>query len=88
MNHKHRKILHTLFAHPEPANLAPKDVEHVLADLGAEFDERSGAKFAVTLKGHTVSFHHAHHSLPKEEVRQVRKFLEAAGIDPARDYPL
>lgn len=88
MNHKHRKTLHAIFAHPEPANLSPADVEHVLTELGAELDERSGAKFSVTLNGHTVSLHHAHHSLPKDEVRSVRKFLESAGIDPERDFPL
>tara|TARA_R110002072_G_scaffold114021_3_gene243941 strand:- start:1563 stop:1829 length:267 start_codon:yes stop_codon:yes gene_type:complete len=88
MNHKHRKILHALFAHPEPANIAPADVERLLTDLGAELHERSGAKFSVTLNGHTASFHHAHHSLPKEEVRAVRKFLETAGTDPERDYPI
>jgi len=88
MNHSHRKTLHALFAHPESANLAPIDVEHVLTGLGAEMSERSGAKFSVTLNGHTANFHHAHHSLPKEEVRAIRKFLEDAGIDPVRDYPL
>lgn len=88
MNHKHRKTLHALFAHPEPANLSPIDVTHVLEELGAETSERAGAKFAVTLNGHTANFHHAGHALPKEEVRQLRKFLETAGIDPERDYPL
>jgi hypothetical protein len=88
MNHKHRKTLHALFAHPEPANLSPIDVEHVLEELGAELKERSGAKFSATLNGHTANFHHAHHSLPKEEVRQIRGFLTTAGIDPVRDFPL
>ncbi len=88
MNHSHRKILHALFTHPEPANLSPKDVENVLSDLGAELHERSGAKFSVTLNGHTANFHHAHHSLPKDEARSLRKYLDDAGIDPARDYPL
>ena len=88
MNHKHRKTLHALFAHPEPANLSPADVEHVLVELGAEINERSGAKFAVSLGGHTANFHHASHALPKDEVRQMRKFLESAGVDPERDYPL
>ena len=88
MNHKHRKTLHALFAHPEPANLSPIDVEHVLAELGADIEERSGAKFAVKLNGHTANFHHARHSMPKDEVRQVRKFLEGAGVDPVRDFPL
>ncbi|WP_291845019.1 hypothetical protein [Maricaulis sp.] len=88
MNHKHRKTLHALFAHPEPANLAAADLEGLLKDLGAELHERKGAKFAVTLNGHTANFHHAHHSLPKDEIRAMRKFLEAAGIDPERDFPL
>jgi hypothetical protein len=88
MNHKHRKTLHALFAHPEPANLAPADVEHVLIDLGAELHERNGTKFSVTLNGHTANFHHAKHSLPKDEVRAIRKYLETAGIDPVRDFPL
>jgi hypothetical protein len=88
MNHKHRKILHALFAHPEPSNLAPADVEHVLVELGAELGERSGAKFSVKLKGNTAVFHHAQHSMPKEEVRAMRKFIESVGIDPERDFPL
>ncbi|MFY0637223.1 hypothetical protein [Maricaulis maris] len=88
MNHKHRKTLHALFAHPEPANLAAADLEGLLKDLGAELHERSGAKFSVTLNGHTANFHHAHHSLPKDEVRAMRKYLETAGIDPERDFPL
>jgi hypothetical protein len=88
MNHKHRKTLHALFAHPEAANLSPIDVNHVLEGLGAELSERSGAKYAVALNGHSAAFHHAGHALTKEEVRQVRKFIETAGVDPQRDYPL
>lgn len=88
MNHKHRKVLHQLFAHPEPANLSPSDVNAVLAELGAEIDERHGARFAVTLKGRTAVFHHAGHSVDKPEIRQLRKFLEEAGVDPARDFPV
>ena len=29
MNHHHRKILHTLFAHPINNNISPKDVESI-----------------------------------------------------------
>jgi hypothetical protein len=42
----------------------------------------------VKLNGHTHGFHDTHHSLSKEEVSSLRKFLETAGVDPARDYPL
>jgi hypothetical protein len=41
----------------------------------------------VTFQGHSALFKHAHHDLPKEEVAEVRHFLEACGITPAR-FPL
>lgn len=87
MNHRHRKTLHALFAHPVSGNIDFKHVEHLLQDLGAEIEQRSGARVAVKLNGHTAVIHHAQHSLPTEEVAQIRKFLETCGIDPA-DYPV
>ena len=56
--------------------------------LGAEMDERKGAKYAVKLNGHTANFHHAQHDLTKDDVRALRRFIEDAGVDPVRDYPL
>lgn len=88
MNHHHRKILHALFAHPVSANIAMKDVENVLRDMGAELSHSHSGKLAVKLKGHSANFSNAHHSLPKQEVAQVRKFLESCDIDPNRDYPM
>ena len=87
MNHHHRKVLHAIFAHPVSGNIDFKAVEHLLTDLGADIDNKSGARIGVTLNGHTVALHHAHKSLPTDEVRQVKKFLEDAGVDPA-DYPI
>jgi len=88
MNHHHRKVLHKLFAHPISANIAMKDVESVLREMGAEIKSAHSGKTHVALKGHSANFSHAHHSLPKQEVIQVRKFIEACGIDPGRDYPV
>ncbi len=82
MNHKHRKILQQLFAHPVSANLDFKEVVHVLEGLGAEIENKSGNRIGVTLKGHSAAFVHAHHSLPKDEVVQIRHFLQSCGIDP------
>jgi hypothetical protein len=76
MNHKHRAILHALFAHPLSSNIDPKMVKATLEELGAE----------ITHGGH--GFHDSHHALPKDEVVALRKFLTEAGIDPERDYPL
>jgi len=82
MNHRHRKVLHALFAHPISANIDFKDVTSVLGELGAEIENRQGARIAVTLHGHTILLHHAQHSLPKDEVVQIKKFLIDCGVAP------
>jgi hypothetical protein len=88
MNHKHRKTLHALFAHPESANISRRSVEAVLGELGGEIEQRHGGRWGVRLKKHFVEFPHSDHSLPLEQVRKMRKFLTEAGIDPVQDYPL
>jgi len=87
MNHKHRKVLHALFAHPVSSNINFKEVMHVLESLGATVENKSGNRVGVTLGGHTAAFVHVHHDLGKDEVAQLRKFLRAAGVDPAA-YPV
>ncbi len=88
MNHKHRAVLHSLFAHPISSNIDPKLVRSVLEEIGAEVSHGGHGQLMVKLNGHTHGFHDTHHSLSKDEVSSVRKFLESAGVDPARDYPL
>ena len=86
MNHRHRKTLHALFAHPLSSNVDFKEVIHVLEELGAEIDNKSGNRVGVKLNGHSAAFTHANHSLPKEEVVQIRTFLVQCGVGPAQ-YP-
>lgn len=88
MNHRHRKILHALFAHPVSANITMRDIEAVFRELGAELGHTHAGKLVVEIDGHKVSFHSAHHTVPKDEVQQIRRFLEARDIVPERDYPL
>jgi hypothetical protein len=87
MNHRHRKILQSLFSHPVSGNIDLKDVEAVLKELGAEVENRHGARIAVTLGGRTVAFHASQHALPKDEVAQIRHFLEQCGVTPEA-YPI
>ncbi len=87
MNHRHRKVLHALFDHPVSANIDVKEVLHVLEELGGEIENKSGNRFGVKLNGHSAAFTHAHHSLPKDEVAQIRKFLQTCGIDPV-NFPI
>jgi hypothetical protein len=90
MNHRHRKVLHGIFAHPVSANMAMKDIEAVVGELGGEVDTKhhQGARVGFKLNGHSAVFHEAGHAVPKEEVQKVRKLLEDCGVDPERDYPL
>ncbi len=87
MNHKHRKTLHALFAHPVSANINYQAVVHVLEELGAEVENKSGNRIGVDLNGHKAAFTHVSHDLPKDEVAQIRKFLTTCGIDPEA-YPV
>jgi len=88
MNHRHRKVLHGIFAHPLNHNLDPRAVEHVLADLGAELHHTGHGALAVKIGGQQGSFHLGTHSVPGGEVLRLRKLLAAAGVEPARDHPL
>jgi len=86
MNHHHRKILHSFFAHPMSANIAMKDVESVFRELGANIKSAHSGKMHVTLNGHNMNFTHASHSLHKEEVHQVKKILGLSQITEIRGY--
>ncbi len=88
MNHKHRKTLHALFAHPVSANIAAKAVKTVFEELGGDTEDRHGGRWAVRLNGLFAEFSHASHSLSPDDVRHVKTFLAEAGIDPERDYPI
>lgn len=88
MNHAHRKILHSLFAHPMPTNLHLVDLEHVLRELGAEVGHTGQGRFIATLNGARITIHGGNHGLSRDEVAEVRKAIRAAGIEPERDYPL
>ena len=88
MNHHHRKVLHALFAHPVSSNLDPKQVHAALGEMGAEVSHGGHGQVLVKLNGHSHGFHDSHHSLSKDEVGALRKFLASAGVDPERDYPL
>ena len=83
MNHRHRKVLHALFAHPVSANIDPKAVQAVFEELGAEVEHTGTGRIGVRLNGRAHAFHDTRHSLSKDEVVAIRTFFGEAGIDPA-----
>jgi hypothetical protein len=88
MNHKQRHTLHALFAHPISSNIDPRLAFSIVETLGGEVTHGGHGHIVLKLNGHTHGFHEPHHALSKDEVAALRKFLEAAGVDPVRDYPL
>jgi len=86
MNHRHRKVLHAIFAHPVSANIDPRAVQAVFEELGAEVTHTGTGRVGVKLNGQAHAFHDSRHSLSKDEVAEIRHFLAGAGIDPAA-YP-
>lgn len=84
MKRSHRKILEAIFAHPISANIAWRDVEALLRELGAEIEEREGSRVAITLKGQVTVQHRPHPrpTLDKGAVAALRDFLRNVGIKP------
>jgi hypothetical protein len=88
MNHHSRKILHAIFARPVSANLDPRAVLHVFEELGAEVSRGGHGQVKISFAGRTRGFPEVRHSLPKDEVLEMRRLLQDGGVDPGRDYPL
>ncbi len=88
MNHRHRKVLHSFFAHPLASNIHVRDAETLFGELGAEVSRTKSGRMHIVLDDHSANFPVPHHTFPKAEVMQIRKFLEGCGIDAERDYPL
>ena len=52
MNHKHRAVLHSLFAHPISSNIDPKLVRSVLEEIGAEISNTNSSEAYQLLPGY------------------------------------
>ena len=82
MSHKHLHLLQTIFHDPISANIHWREVESLLAHLGADVEAVHGARIRVVLNRVEVFLHHPHNSstCSKQEIQQVREFLARAGV--------
>jgi hypothetical protein len=87
MKHKQRPILQTIFARKVSGNLDPRQVSAMLEVLGGEATHGAHGHIVVRLNGHTHGSNESRHATAKDDIAALRKFLETAGIDPARDVP-
>jgi len=81
MNKRHQKTLQQIFQNPVLSSIAWKDIEAMLAALGAEISEGSGSRVRIALNGVRAVFHrpHPHKETDKGAVVSMRRFLKEAG---------
>ncbi|NUQ37311.1 MAG: type II toxin-antitoxin system HicA family toxin [Caldilineales bacterium] len=84
MNKRHRKTLEAIFTTPVPTSLEWDRIETLFLALGATVVEGRGARVRFLLNDVVATFHRPH---PMKEakpyqVRDARRFLEQAGIEP------
>ncbi|MCA9447822.1 MAG: type II toxin-antitoxin system HicA family toxin [Candidatus Omnitrophica bacterium] len=84
MNKKQRKTLDAVFADPVNGNIEWRKIESLFLALGAERTEGSGSSVSFVLNDVRADFHRPH---PDKEalryrVKDVRRFLERAGVIP------
>lgn len=84
MNSRSRQTLQALFKRPVPADIRWSSIESLIRALGGEVSEGAGSRVRFQLNGRKAVFHRPH---PEPEtnrstVRDVRDFLESAGISP------
>ena len=81
---KHQSTLSAIHAEPTRANIHWNDIETLLIALGAECSEGKGSRLRVAINDVKAVFHRPHpeKEASKSMVCSVRRFLEAAGIEP------
>lgn len=84
MSHKHDHTLRALFAHPMSMNIKWADVVKLFEHLGAAVEVVHGGREKVKLNGKEHTFHIPHSKAidSKDEVVQIRHFLEECGVTP------
>ncbi|SJM89396.1 Toxin, HicA family [Crenothrix polyspora] len=84
MKRKHIKTLELIFSHPMSANVRWSDIEALLAELGAQIEEREGSRVLIRLFGDRRVFHRPHPTpmTDKGAVASLRDWLNDNGVKP------
>lgn len=84
MNNKQLSTLKVVFSRPTPNTLEWARVESLLVAAGARIVEGSGSRVRFELNGVVATFHRPHpgNEAKPYQVRDVRAFLEQAGVNP------
>lgn len=84
MNAKQSKILQLIYTRPTLSTIAWKDIENLMASLGAKIREGKGSAGVFILNNKVFPFHKPH---PQKEAKRyqiddLRKFLSELEITP------
>jgi hypothetical protein len=81
---RHDQTLQAIFARPTRGNIRWADIMALFQHLGGMVSERKGSRVAVLLNDRVAIFHRPHPrpETGKATVRDVRTFLENAGVHP------
>lgn len=84
MNRRQRRTLEAVFSHPASGAIRWREVETMLKGLGAVVSERAGSRVAILLNDRVAVFHRPHPGpeMTRGAVRDLRRFLEGAGVTP------
>jgi hypothetical protein len=84
MKSKHRETLELIFGKPVSTSLKWQHIEALFVALGAQAIEGRGSRVRFELNGVVATFHrpHPYKEAKPYQVRDVRKFLEQAGMRP------
>ncbi len=84
MKRKHQKTLELIFSHTVSSNIAWRDIEALLGELGATIEEHEGARVLVRLFGDRRVCHRPHPSpmTDKGAVASLRAWLNENGVRP------
>jgi hypothetical protein len=83
IHNRDRRTLEAIFRHPVASNLAWSDALHLIERLGTTRQEPNG-RLLLAIGEHREVFHQPRgKALQAEDIAQLRKLLEGAGITPA-----
>ena len=84
MKRKSQKTLALIYSRPVSGSIKWKDIEALLRDLGATFEEGEGSRIGVRLFNERRVFHRPHPSpdTDKGAVSSIRRWLEQNEVSP------
>ena len=85
VSHKHEQLVRAIFHDPVSGNIHWREIESLLAHLGAEIEPLSGARIRVMLNRIEGILHRPHHgnTLGRQDIQHLREYLARARVTPS-----